>query len=234
MTHLRSITIEPREVLVDTACEWIAESIVAAVTERGGCALALSGGTTPRAIYARLADRAGIQWPMVDVFFGDERCVPPDDAASNYRMASDVLLSRVPVSPDRIHRMEAERADIDAAASEYDHSLPDRMDVLLLGMGADGHTASLFPGAPALGERLRLVVPTVSPVPPVKRLTVTPPVIASARRVVVIVTGAEKAPAVERVFEGTLDPRAVPAQLALAGHWFLDREAASLLGTAHT
>ncbi|HEY9514172.1 MAG TPA: 6-phosphogluconolactonase, partial [Gemmatimonadaceae bacterium] len=200
----------------------------------GGCALALSGGTTPRAVYARLAGWAGIQWPRVDVFFGDERCVPPDAAASNYRMASDVLLSRVPVSPDRIHRMEAERADIDAAARDYDRGLPDRLDVLLLGMGADGHTASLFPDAPALDERLRLVVSTVSPVPPVGRLTITPPVIASARRVVMIVTGAEKARAVERVFEGTLDPRAVPAQLALAGHWFLDRGAASLLGTAYT
>lgn len=235
MTQPRSITIESREQLVAAACEWIVESIAAVVAERGACSVALSGGTTPRAIYARLAARAGdVSWPMVDVFFGDERCVPLDDASSNYRMASEALLSRVPLSPRRIHRMEAERVDLDAAARDYERGLPHRLDILLLGMGADGHTASLFPGTPAMDERVRLVVPTRSPVPAVPRLTITPPVIAWARRVAVFVTGSEKARAVERVFEGVLDPRAVPAQLALGGSWFLDREAATLLGTSRT
>ncbi|MGH7719617.1 MAG: 6-phosphogluconolactonase, partial [Gemmatimonadaceae bacterium] len=142
----------------DAAATMIVDFIAGAIRRRGHCALALTGGATPRPVYARmavppLAER--IEWDHVTVYFGDERCVPPDHPESNYRMAHEVLLQRVPVPGASVHRMEGERADRDAAARDYGRLLPDRLDVLLLGMGADGHTASLFPHSPALAERAR-------------------------------------------------------------------------------
>ncbi|HEU4643840.1 MAG TPA: 6-phosphogluconolactonase [Gemmatimonadaceae bacterium] len=217
-----------RSALAGSAADWIAEHIAATVAEHGSCAIALAGGTTPAAAYARLA-RAAVPWSAVRVYFGDERAVPPDDPASNYHMARETLLRHVPIPRTGIHRMEAESEDPDEAARRYEAVLPDRLDLLLLGVGADGHTASLFPGAPALEETHRHVVPADSPAPPVRRLTITPPVIAAARRVAVLVAGAAKAMAVARALEGALDPREVPAQLARGGTWLLDAEAASLL-----
>jgi 6-phosphogluconolactonase len=125
--------------------------------------------------------------------------------------------------------MEAERSDRDAAAREYECLLPPRLDVLLLGMGSDGHTASLFPGSDALDELHRLVIPVVGPKPPRERLTITPPVIEAARKVAVIATGDDKAAMVARAIEGAFTPRAVPVQLARRGVWFLDRAAAAQL-----
>jgi 6-phosphogluconolactonase len=212
------------------AAAWIADAIAAAVVERGTCAIALSGGSTPRAVYEHLArDDMSVPWGHLEVFFGDERCVPPDDPASNYHMALDALLRHVPIPPTRVHRMPADAADVDAAARAYEALLPERLDVLLLGMGADGHTASLFPGAPTLDERERRVVPAEGPTPPRRRLTITPPVIAAAHRAVMIVAGAEKAEAVERALQGPFDPHALPAQLALGADWILDRDAAARL-----
>ncbi len=115
------------------------------------------------------------------------------------------------------------------AAREYERSLPPRLDVLLLGMGRDGHTASLFPGSAALDERRRLVLPVLGPKPPAERLTITPPVIEAARRVAVIATGEDKAAMVARAIEGPLAPKAVPVQLARRGCWFLDQAAAARL-----
>lgn len=233
MTRPERITIEEHAEFVASVANWLAVSISAAVAERGSCALALSGGSTPRPIYTRLAERhAGVPWGRVDIFFGDERCVPPDDVRSNYHMANETLLSRVPVLPERVYRMEGELPDEDAAAHDYERLLPERLDVLLLGIGADGHTASLFPGAPELDERVRSVLPSRSPEAPRDRLTITPPVIARARRVAVIVAGAEKALAAARAIGGDYDPRMVPVQLALGGSWFFDSEAAAALGTA--
>lgn len=230
MPHPESLVIEQRQALAAAAAEWVAAEIRTAVKERGRCAIALSGGTTPRAVYAELARRPDdAPWSHVDVFFGDERCVPPDDPASNFRMADASLLQHVPIPRERIHRMEGERPDPEGAASDYERSLPERLDILLLGVGPDGHTASLFPGAPALDERTRRVLAVESPVPPVHRLTITPPVIAAARRTAVLVTGAEKAPVVARVLEGRFDPHALPAQLALGAAWFVDRDAAAQL-----
>ncbi len=191
--------------------------------------MALAGGRTPEPVYRELAAGSGIDWKRVDVFFGDERAVPPDHPESNYRMVSKVLLSRVPIPDARIHRMEAERADRDGAAREYERSLPRRLDVLFLGMGPDGHTASLFPGSAALDERSRLVLPVRGPKPPPERLTITPPVIESAHKVAVIATGEDKAPMVARAIEGPFAPKAVPVQLARRGTWFLDRAAAARL-----
>jgi len=215
--------------------DWIADALEADLRESGRCTVALAGGGTPRPVYERLArdPRArALRWKDVDIYFGDERAVPPADPESNYGMVVSVLLATDPISAARVHRLEAERPDRDAAAREYGAALPDRLDLLLLGMGADGHTASLFPGSPALEERTRRVVAVTGPKPPVARLTITPPVIAAARRVAVLVAGAGKAATVARAVEGPARPTDLPVQLALGGVWFLDREAAARLRSA--
>lgn len=224
------LLVEPPAYLAAAAAAWIAATIADTVLARGACAVALAGGSTPRAVYAALAsDHAEVPWSRVSIYFGDERGVPPDDPESNFHTADATLLSRVPIPPAAIHRMPAERADRDAAAREYAALLPAPLDLLLLGMGSDGHTASLFPHAPALDERVRRVVPAESPLPPTHRLTITPPVIAAARRLVVIVAGAAKAATLARVRGGAFDPQALPAQLALGGAWLVDHDAASML-----
>ncbi len=227
MTEL-VVASEPGE-LVRQAAQWLALEVSRAIAERGSCALCLAGGRTPEPVYRELASESSIAWDRVDVYFSDERAVPPDHPDSNYRMVHLALLSRVPIPPARVHRMEAERPDREAAARDYERSLPLRLDVLLLGMGPDGHTASLFPGSPVLDERRRLVVPVVGAKPPAERLTITPPVIEAARQVAVIATGEDKAAMVARAIEGPLAPKAVPAQLAQRGSWFLDEAAAARL-----
>lgn len=191
--------------------------------------IALTGGSSPRGAYRHLSGIPGLPWDRASVFFGDERGVPPDHAASNYGMARFELLSRVPVADARIHRMEAERDDRAAAASDYAELLPDRLDILLLGIGPDGHTCSLFPGAAELEERERRVVPSRSPEPPQLRLTITPPVIREAALRVMVATGADKSEAVARALEGAWAPRECPAQLARDAVWILDRPAAGAL-----
>lgn len=230
VTRPERVVVRAGAEFVDSAAAWIADSIAAVLAERQRCSIALAGGSTPRAIYQHLADRyVNVPWTLLDIFFGDERRVPPDDPASNYRMAYDTLLSRVPIEPAHVHRMPGERDDVASAARDYDSELPAALDVVLLGLGADGHTASLFPGAPELHERDRRVVPSTSPVPPVGRLTITPPVIAAARHVGIFVSGSSKAAAVARALEGNVDPYTLPVQFALRGSWILDRDAAALL-----
>ena len=230
LTRPERVVVRDGEEFIAAAAAWVADSIADALVDLERCSLALSGGHTPRAIYAHLADRyVDIPWTLLDIYFGDERRVPRDDPESNYRMASEVLLSRVPIAASRVHRMEGERADAAAAARDYENILPPSLDVLLLGMGLDGHTASLFPGAPQLRELARRVVPSVSPLPPTERLTITPPVIAAARHVAVIAAGAQKARVVASALEGDVDPLKLPVQFALRGSWILDRDAASLL-----
>ena len=227
---LQRIVIEDTTRFAEVAAEWIAVAVEADIRDRGRCTVALSGGDTARPVYERLArDPFALQvhWSDVEVFFGDERAVPPADPASNYRMAAASLLGRVPIPPAHVHRMEAERVDRDMAAREYERILPAQLDVLLLGMGADGHTASLFPGSTALEERARRVLPIVGPKAPAERLTITPPVIAAARRLAVLVTGASKSAMVARALQGPPMTREMPVQLALGGTWFLDRDAAA-------
>jgi 6-phosphogluconolactonase len=148
-------------------------------------------------------------------------------------MARRTLLDHVPVPGDRVHRMAADRADLAAAAEDYAGLLPSSLDILLLGLGPDGHTASLFPGSPALLETGRLVVAVAPPPPPiepqVRRLTITPPVIDAARNVAVLVTGQDKAAVLARVLDGPPDPAALPAQFARRGTWIVDRAAARQL-----
>lgn len=215
--------------LARLAADWLADAVQQSVARGGRCSLALSGGSTPRPAYERLAARCVLPWESVEVYFGDERAVPPTHPASNYRMAREALIDRVGLAPPRVHRMETDDPDLEAAAARYAALLPDALDLLVLGMGQDGHTASLFPGSPALGESARKVVPARAPVPPVQRLTITPPVIAAARRVAVLVAGAAKAPVVARVLRGPWRPEELPAQLARHGTWLLDRAAAAEL-----
>jgi 6-phosphogluconolactonase len=202
----------------------IREALLEAVERRGEASLALAGGRTPEPVYRRLAEQS-LPWDRVSLFFSDERAVPPDDERSNFRMVRLALLDRLPIVPRAVHRMEAERDDPEGAADDYAALLPDRLDLLLLGIGEDGHTASLFFGSPALDERRRRVVPAAAPSPP-RRLTITPPVIAAARQTLVIATSARKAAPVQRALAprgSTLD---CPARLAREGSWLLDREAA--------
>ncbi len=217
------------EALADAAAARIV-SIVQAAAEAGQrCSIGLAGGGTPRDIYTRLA-LAEVPWDRVDFYFGDERCVPPDDVDSNYLMASQSLLAGLEGSGARIFRMEAEAEDREAAADAYAALLPPRIDVLLLGMGPDGHTASLFPGHEAMQERARLVVPVKGPKPPPWRLTITAPVIEAAVHTLVMAHGASKAEMISRVIDGPYNPQETPIQLALKGGiWFLDEAAAAQL-----
>ena len=227
------VVVEETDSFPRRVAEWLAETMARNLTSSGRCTIALSGGGTPRPVYAALAapDLAGgIDWGKIDVYFGDERAVPPDDRENNYRMATDALLSHVPIPASHVHRIEAERHDLDAAADAYAQVLPEALDVLVLGLGADGHTASLFPGSPALTERRRRVVVVTSPKPPRQRVTITPPVIAAARQVVMLVTGREKAATVARALDTDAPPPSqVPAVLARHGVWFLDPLAAARL-----
>jgi len=229
MTEL--IVVPASSLLARPAAEWLELEMNRAIAGRGACSVCLTGGRTPEPVYRELASVSSIDWSRVDVFFGDERAVPPDHPESNYLMVHRVLLSRVPVPASQVHRMEAERGDREAAAREYERVLPPRLDVLVLGMGPDGHIASLFPGSAVLDERQRLVVPVVGAKAPVDRLTITPPVIEAARGVAVIATGEDKAAMVARAIEGPLAPKEVPAQLARRGSWFLDEAAAGRITT---
>ncbi len=227
------LVVDPAAFAIEAARRLIVE-IRRVLDSRERCALALSGGSTPRPVYACLAaESAGRDlWGRVDVYFGDERCVPADDPASNYRMARQALLDRVPLDPARVHRMEGERADQDAAALAYEAILPGRLDLLVLGVGDDGHTASLFPGAASLLETGRRVLPVRGPTPPLDRLTITPPVILEARLTVGLAMGSRKADVLARVIDGPYVPSRTPAQLARAGLWIVDTAAAARLEAA--
>lgn len=194
----------------------------------GTCALALTGGRTVRPVYEHLAGPGvSIPWHTVTFYFGDERAVPPDHPDSNFRLAYQALFARIPVAPARIHRMEAEREDLEAAARDYERILPAALDLLLLSIGCDGHIASLFPGAPTIEERIRRVVPAAGGEPKVARLTITPRVIRESVEVLVLAAGAARREAVTRALEGPPDPLHCPAQLVRNATWILDREAAA-------
>ena len=211
----------------------------------GRFTVALAGGSTPRALYALLADRAApyrsqVPWDRTFVFFGDERQVSPDHPDSNFRMARESLLRHVPVPEEQVYRMRGENPDPDRAAEEYEEIIRDvfrlgafdrpRFDLILLGMGADGHTASIFPGAPGArqAERLALAV-RVAPLG-VDRITLTLPVLNHAAAVLFVVSGVSKAEAVRQVLGGASDLPAAEVRPA-AGDllWLLDREAAHLM-----
>ncbi len=205
---------------------WLAVRLEEAVRERGRASVALSGGKSPQPMHRELA-RLPVPWHAVEVFFGDERGVPPEHPDSNFGMARAALLDHVAAAA--VHRMEAERPDREAAADAYAALLPEALDVLVLGMGTDGHTLSLFPGTDWSRPVGRKVIPTTAPAAPYERMTLTPDVALRARDVLMIVAGEGKARAVKAALEGELDAARTPAQIVRSATWLLDRAAASLL-----
>lgn len=209
-----------------TAAERIAAALREALDENATVTLALAGGETPRPVYAELARIPELPWERVAIYQGDERCVPKGDAASNFAMIQAALLDHVPRSPGWIFRMQGELDNRDAAASAYAEVVPDAFDVLVLGLGEDGHTASLFPFEPAVSEPRRRVVPTRSPKPPHDRLTITTPVLQAAKHTIVLVRGAAKREAFHRAVAGPWKPMETPAQLVRGATWIVDQAAA--------
>jgi 6-phosphogluconolactonase len=186
--------------------------------------VALSGGSTPRALYSLLASPAfkdRIDWRRIHFFWGDERCVPPDHSESNYRMVHEALLSKVDIAPENIHRLAGEK-EPEIAASEYEDELRrtfqltraqvPRFGLILLGLGEDGHTASLFPGQATVHENTRWVMATLAPDGKLWRITLTPVIINAARNVTFVVSGASKAGRLRQLIEGPFDPDTLPAQ----------------------
>ena len=212
------------------------------VHAKGSFAVALAGGSTPKKLYALLAShdapyRAQIPWAQIDFFFGDERTVPPDHPDSNYRMADDAMLGVV--SATRVHRFLTERVDAEAIATEYEtrlrsilHTPADempRLDLILLGLGTDGHTASLFPDTAALAERKRAVVANRVAALDTMRLTFTLPALNNAANVIFLVSGAEKSATLRRVLDASAEDSMLPSQLIQPYNgrlmWMVDRAA---------
>ena len=219
------IVVEKAE-YAKTAADWILKQADMAATARGVCTIALAGGTTPRPVYEELGRRDALPWDQIDWYFSDERGVPMDHPESNYRMVLETLFKHHIEALGRTYRMPADAPDVESAADHYGRRFPDTVDILILGLGSDGHTASLFPGSPALEVDTRRVVASRSPKPPHERLTITRPVIENARSIVMLATGVEKAPMVARALGGALDVKAVPAQLARTATWIVDQAAA--------
>jgi 6-phosphogluconolactonase len=193
-----------------------------AIAKRGKFTFALSGGTTPGKMYGLLASepyRGQLDWNAVHFFWSDERCVAPTDPQSNYHLAQEVLLSKLNLRPDQIHRMPAERPDREQAAADYAAEIrkvvgndEPAFDLIQLGMGPEAHTASLFPHQPSLRETKRLILPVSVPKPPPDRLTFTPPLLHTARHILFLATGADKAEALHEVLEGADNSEEYPAQ----------------------
>ncbi|HHS97595.1 MAG TPA: 6-phosphogluconolactonase [Chloroflexi bacterium] len=222
-----------RNALARAAAERFVAAADEAVRARGRFFVALAGGSTPRPAYRLLADPAcasRVDWDRVHLFWGDERCVPPDHPESNYRMVREALLDRVPIPVENVHRIRGEWPPEEAAAA-YEAELraifgPDgRLDLVLLGLGADGHTASLFPGSAALDERERWVAAVFADPVGTWRITLTPPALNGAREVLFLVVGKPKAEALARVLAGWDLPagRIRPRSGRLS--WFVDRDA---------
>lgn len=235
----------------DELCRVTAEEFVRqakeAVQAKGLFTVALSGGSTPKGLYSLLANditlRGGTPWDKTHFFWGDERHVPPDHVESNYRMANEAMLTKVPVPPANVHRIKSENPDADKAANEYEQVLCDffqlsfgqfpRFDLMLLGLGPEAHTASLFPGTKALQEYRRSVVSSWIGKFYTDRITMTAPVFNNADCVIFLVSGDEKALPLKAVLEGNYEPEQLPAQLIRPAHgrllWLVDKASARLL-----
>jgi 6-phosphogluconolactonase len=228
--------------LADAAADRIVAAARNAIRRRGRCMLALSGGSTPRLVYPLLASRPrvdAVDWSRVEFFWGDERSVPSDSPESNFGLARLLLLDHLPrVRAEAVHRMPADASDLGAAAERYETELRrafglgpgsrrPRFDLIWLGMGPDGHTASLFPGASTLAERRRWVIPATAPPtsPVAARLTFTLPLINAARIALFVVAGADKAAALRSVRSGSPDLPAARVR-ATSTLWLVDALAA--------
>ena len=235
------------EALSRAVADEIAAIAAEDVGQRGRSSIALSGGTTPERLFRLLAGRGpdALPWGQVDIWWCDERAVPPSDPESNYRRAHQALIEPLGLAAGRVHRIAGELADPEAAARAYQAALegalgaPPVLDLCLLGLGPDGHTASLFPGSAALAETTRYVVAARAPaefaVP--GRITLTMPVLCAARRVRFVVAGGDKAVAVAAALEGPRDPGRHPAQMIDSSRgdvgWRLDQAAAARLHEPH-
>ncbi len=237
--------------LVDRAGHFFADCADEAVAARGRFRVALSGGSTPKGLHRVLAGETqdaslrarvkSIPWGQTEIYFGDERYVPRDHPDSNYRMAKETLLDLVPIPPDQVHPMPTFFEDPQAAADAYTQTLRHNLepaandfpalDLILLGMGGDGHTASLFPGTAAVHEDLRWVVAHFVPKLSAERITLTPPVLCAAHHVAFLVSGSDKAEVLPKVLQGPYLPDEYPSQVIEPHHgtltWFLDRAAAA-------
>jgi 6-phosphogluconolactonase len=239
LTHIE--IAESADALNHAVAEQFVRLTTDALVTRGRCAVALSGGSTPRSVYQLLAApafRGRVRWSDIHFFWGDERHVPPDHPDSNYRMAVEAMLSNVPVPPANVHRIRSELPDAQLAAGDYAekvrecvHGVPlPRFDLVHLGIGTDGHIASLFPGSAALQEQQRLCVGNWVAKLNAYRITLTLPVLNAARAVVFVASSAEKASIVQRVLRDRAETAPLPAQLVRPADgelwWMLDRAAA--------
>ncbi len=216
-----------------------------AINARGRFMVALAGGNTPRDVYRLLASEEYspmVEWGNVHIFWGDERCVPFNDPENNANMARETLLNHVPVAPNNIYRIQSQLPP-EQAAQDYDQTLHryfsardmklPRFDLVLLGTGAEGHTASLFPGSPLLNERERWVAAVYVDKMKTWRITLTPPALNAASKVIFTIIGEEKAPALRQILSDPKDPNLVPAQIVDPPDgqvlWIVDKAAASLV-----
>lgn len=242
MAAIRNVSILPDAAALAAACaDHAVDVIQEAIAQRGRADVALAGGSTPRAVNALLASeprRSAVDWSRVVFWFGDERCVPPLDRESNYRMNAETLLDPLGIAPQLVHRMRGED-DPPAAAADYEAVLVielgqrPRLDLILLGMGPDGHTASLFPDTVRAIDKSRLCIAHYVPKLDRWRITLTPMTINAARHIAITAGGEEKADALHAVLEGPRQPDVYPAQLIAPRDgelvWFVDAAAASKL-----
>ena len=242
------LVVADQAALAEEAAKQVIAIAEEAVARGGRFTVALAGGSTPKRLYLLLTAEphcSRLPWRETHLFWGDERAVPPEHLDSNFGMAQESLLSRVPIPANQVHRMQAERTDLDAAAIEYEAEIakvfkirptdePPIFDLILLGLGPDGHTASLFPYSHVLQEATRWVAPTYIPKLKANRLTLTPPILNRASTILFLVSGGEKTAVLQAVLEGPPDPERLPAQLIrpVAGRlvWLVDQAAASRLG----
>lgn len=231
------------------AAQEFVQAAASAVGARGSFNVALAGGSTPKALYSLLVNdptlRSQVPWDKMHLFFGDERHVPPDHPDSNFRMATEAMISKSPLKPEQVTRIKAENPDADQAALEYEKTLRDyfklkpgdypRFDLVLVGMGNEGHTLSLFPGTKALHADGRIVVRNWVGKLYTDRITLTAPAASNSAEILFMVTGADKAPALKAVLEGPFEPDQLPAQLLQPKNgkllWLVDAAAGSMLTT---
>jgi 6-phosphogluconolactonase len=235
------------DALSRAAAEHFLDRVTAAAAARGVARVAISGGSTPKRTFELLANRSepfftAMPWAKIELYWVDERMVPPDDKESNYRMTREALLDKVPLPPEQVFRIEGE-LEPEAAAARYESAIRNRLrlegaqgprfDVLLLGIGPDGHTASLFPHTAALNEMIRIAVENHVPQLDTWRVTLTWPVINQAQDVFFLIAGKDKAQPLQQVLQGAYDPETLPSQLIRPNNGklllLLDRDAAALL-----
>ena len=229
------------------AAQELVEAAAGAVRGKGSFCIALSGGSTPKALYSLLVSdpvlRSQVPWDKIQLFFGDERHVPPDHPDSNFRMATETMISKAPLKAEQVVRIKGEYPDAEQAAREYEQSLQSyfklkageypRFDLLLAGMGSEGHTLSLFPGTKALHADGRIAVRNWVGKLYTDRITLTAQTACNAAEILFMVTGADKAPALKAVLEGPYEPEQLPSQLLQPKDgkllWLVDTAAGSML-----